>query len=397
MKIIHTSDWHLGHVLYNYSREEEQHDMLRQMTETVKAHRPDAFVISGDIYDTMQPTSAVQTMLTDALMSIHNACPEMLIICIAGNHDSGSRHTIFRTPWKALRVEMVGTISRDSRLEDYIFKVEGKGYIVAVPFAADRFMPDDVYVRLQEIVAERNADEQLPVFLTAHLAVARCDRRGHEQSSDDNIGGLDCQELSVFGEGYDYVALGHIHKQQCLDPDRRIYYSGTPIAVSFEEAYSGNSHGVMLVECDGHGNEVTVRPLEIKNPRPLVNIPPDGYASWEEAKRLLADYPDDIPAYIRLNVEVDDYLPSGANDEAATTAAGKKCRFCIINTRRKPAATQDEARRSFTTSEFKQLDTTDVARMWIESKGGIFDDDMKAIIEEVKKDVTLNHDNQQTS
>ena len=387
MKIIHTSDWHLGHALYNYSREEEQADMLRQMTRIVEKEKPDAFVISGDVYDTMQPSASVQTMLADALVEIHRANPTMLIVCIAGNHDSGSRHTIYRTPWKALNVEMVGNISRDSRLEDYIFKVEGKGYIVAVPFAADRFMPEDVYVRLLEMVDEMNREEQLPVFLSAHLAVARCDYRGHDMSTDENIGGLGCQELSIFGEGYDYIALGHIHKYQKLDTDGRIFYCGTPIAMSFDEVYRGNRHCVMLVECDRHGAIPQVTPLEINNPRPLVNIPQEGFAEWEEVKREFMNYPDDIPSYIRLNVEVENYLTSGANDEAGAIASTKACRFCLINAKRKESIQKENERRVFTTSEFKQLDTTEVARMWIESKGAIFDDEMRQIIEEVKRDI----------
>ena len=387
MKIIHTSDWHLGHALYNYSREEEQADMLRQMTRIVEKEKPDAFVISGDVYDTMQPSTSVQTMLADALVEIHRANPKMLTVCIAGNHDSGSRHTIYRTPWKALNVEMVGNISRDSRLEDYIFKVEGKGYIVAVPFAADRFMPEDVYVRLLEMVDEMNREEQLPVFLSAHLAVARCDYRGHDMSTDENIGGLGCQELSIFGEGYDYIALGHIHKYQKLDTDGRIFYCGTPIAMSFDEVYRGNRHCVMLVECDRHGAIPQVTPLEINNPRPLVNIPQEGFAEWEEVKREFMNYPDDIPSYIRLNVEVENYLTSGANDEAGAIASTKACRFCLINAKRKESIQKENERRVFTTSEFKQLDTTDVARMWIESKGVTFDDEMRQIIEEVKRDI----------
>ena len=387
MKIIHTSDWHLGHALYNYSREEEQADMLRQMTRIVEKEKPDAFVISGDVYDTMQPSTSVQTMLADALVEIHRANPKMLTVCIAGNHDSGSRHTISRTPWKALNVEMVGNISRDSRLEDYIFKVEGKGYIVAVPFAADRFMPEDVYVRLLEMVDEMNREEQLPVFLSAHLAVARCDYRGHDMSTDENIGGLGCQELSIFGEGYDYIALGHIHKYQKLDTDGRIFYCGTPIAMSFDEVYRGNRHCVMLVECDRHGAIPQVTPLEINNPRPLVNIPQEGFAEWEEVKREFMNYPDDIPSYIRLNVEVENYLTSGANDEAGAIASTKACRFCLINAKRKESIQKENERRVFTTSEFKQLDTTEVARMWIESKGAIFDDEMRQIIEEVKRDI----------
>ena len=248
-------------------------------------------------------------------------------------------------------------------------------------------MPEDVYVRLQEMVAEINKEEQLPVFLSAHLAVARCDYRGHDMSTDENIGGLGCQELRVFGEGYDYIGLGHIHKYQKVDNEGRIYYCGTPIAMSFDEVYRGNRHCVMLVECDRHGAIPQVTPLEINNPRPLVNIPQEGFAEWEEVKREFMNYPDDIPSYVRLNVEVENYLKSGANDEARMIASTKACRFCFINAKRKESIQKEKERRVFTTSEFKQLDTTDVARMWIESKGVTFDDEMRQIIEEVKRDI----------
>ena len=85
---------------------------------------------------------------------------------------------------------------------------------------------------------------------------------------------------------------------------------------------------------------------------------------------------------------MEDYLSSGANNEASAIADGKDCRFCIINSKRREAAQQLQERRAFTTSEFKQLDTTDVARMWIESKGDVFDDSMRAVVEEVKRELT---------
>ena len=387
MKIIHTADWHLGHRLYNFDRTDEEVALLTSLAGIVAQEHPDALLISGDVFHTCAPGNDVAKRFCDGLLEVQSRSPETEIVLIAGNHDSGSRHTIYRTPWKALGVEMVGNISRDSRLEDYIFKVEGKGYIVAVPFAADRFMPEDVFVRLQEMVAEMNKEEQLPVFLSAHLAVARCDYRGHDMSTDENIGGVGCQELNVFGEGYDYIALGHIHKYQKLDSDGRIYYCGTPIAMSFDEVYRGNRHCVMLVECEAHGAIPQVTPLEINNPRPLVNIPQEGFAEWEEVKREFANYPDNIPSYIRLNVEVENYLTSGANEEASMIASEKDCRFCIINAKRKESVQKEKERQVFTTSEFKQLDTTDVARMWIESKGDTFDDEMKEIIEEVKRDI----------
>lgn len=390
MKIIHTSDWHLGHMLYNFSRDEEQSYMLKRIAQFIEEEKPDALLISGDIYDTTQPSAAAQTMFANALVEMHRANPGMHIVCIAGNHDSGSKHMIFHTPWKALDVHMIGNISKESNLNDYIIKIEGKGYIVAVPFATDRFMPDNIFTELQNIVEERNREEQLPLFLMAHLAIANSDFRGHELSTEENIGGLNCQEIEIFGKGYDYIALGHIHKRQQLDREGHIFYSGTPTAMSFDEVYRGNQHGVIVAECSSHGKEITTRILDINPIRPLVNIPQEGYATWEEVKREFRDYPDDIPSYIRLNVEVEKYLPSVANEEANQIAKEKACRFCLINSMRRESTATTGTVRNFTTSEFKQLDITDVAKMWIESKGDLFDDEIRAILEEVKQDIISN-------
>ena len=101
MKILHTSDWHLGHTLYNYDRTEEQQDMLKQMVDIVVEQKPDVFLLCGDVYHTSQPSASVQTMLANALVRIHDAHPQMAIIMTAGNHDSGSKHEIFRIPWQA--------------------------------------------------------------------------------------------------------------------------------------------------------------------------------------------------------------------------------------------------------------------------------------------------------
>lgn len=397
MKIIHTSDWHLGHILYGYSREDEHRAMIQQMVNMVREHQPDAFVLSGDVYDNGQPSASVQKMLQDALLDLHHACPTMQIVCIAGNHDSGTKHEVFSAPWKELNVSMLGTISKDVGLEPYIIEVPGKGWIVAVPYTAQRFMPDDVYQRLYRLVAERNP-QALPVVLMAHLAVEKSDWRGHELSDDTNIGGLDCQSVSDFGTDYDYVALGHIHKNQSLDKDGRICYCGTPIPLSFDEVYSGNEHGVMLVECSGHGQPVSKQMLQIEPLWPLVNLPicnteaqkddPDaGFADWQTVKHELKDFDREQRVYIRLNVLVDNYLEPGANGEAENICKDKACRFCRpINARRRTLSSEQRdaaATKQFTTSEFRQLDATEVAAMYFQREGLTFTTEMKSLFEQV--------------
>lgn len=391
MKLLHTSDWHLGHVLYNESQEEAQRSMLIQLTDIIREQQPDVLIISGDVYDTTQPSASIQQLFANVIVKMHEACREMTIVCIAGNHDSGSKHMIFHSPWKALNVHMVGSITKDSNLDDYIIPVSGKGFVVAVPFAVERYMPEDVFRKLSEMVAKRN-DKNLPVVLSCHLAVLRSDRRGHDYSSDTNIGGLNCQELEVFGNDYDYIALGHIHKQQQLGQEGRIWYSGTPIAISFDEVYAGNQHGVLLVECKRHKDPVSIKTLTINNPHPLVNLPFEGYAAWEDVKDMLNKYDGTIASFIRLNVEVDDYLQVGAYDEAQRIIEDKNCRLCIINPKRKEASEQKDKVTMLTATQLKQADFVDVAKMYIESRGEVFDDEMKFMLQEVKEMLNVNEE-----
>ena len=108
MKIIHTSDWHLGQNFYGYDRSEDHESMINQLIELVHAEEPDALVIAGDIFDVPTPNTAVQKSFAEVIVRIHDACPSMTIVCISGNHDSASRHEIHQTPWEALKVKMIG-------------------------------------------------------------------------------------------------------------------------------------------------------------------------------------------------------------------------------------------------------------------------------------------------
>lgn len=376
MKILHTSDWHLGHVLYGYDRTNEQQAMLEQMVEIVKEEKPDVFLLCGDVYHTSQPSAAVQTMLTDGMVSIHNAHPQMKIVMTAGNHDSGTKHEIFRTPWRALGVYAVGQLEKENP-DEHIIEVPGKGYVIAVPYANERNIPDGFFQQLLDRVAERNT-EGLPVVLTAHTTVKGCDFTGHDHATEYSVGGIDSFELEQMGEGYDYLALGHIHHEQFVHSGKHnVRYCGTPLAVSFDETFP---HSVSMVEIGKHGEKPAVEKVEIENPRPLVTLPTEGAASWEEAKSLLAKFPDDIPAYIRLNVEIDDFLPVETNAEASSLAKSKQCRFCYINAKRKKAG-QSEAK-VLTVQEFQSENPVEIAKRYAEYSGISFDEELESMFKE---------------
>ena len=334
-KIIHTSDWHLGQNFYGYDRSEEQADFLRQLVDIVSQQQPDALLVSGDIFHTAAPSSAAVTLYVNAMLDIHNACPKMAIVVIAGNHDSASRLQCDSRLWELAGVRVLGGIARDSEgladLDRHIIHVKGKGIVAAVPFAYPASFPlvNDEHVGsdqrqpvyFQSLLDHVNAQNpaQLPVVLMAHLAVNGSDFTGHE------VGMMECVEVGVLGNGYDYAALGHIHRPQ--DVSERARYCGTPLAVSFDEQCE---HSVSIVEIDAHGSMPRVTTERIENIKPLRTIPAGPPVDFEAALEQLQVLVPDERAYVRLNVLVDRYLPNGAQERAALAVADKQCRFCEI-------------------------------------------------------------------
>ena len=389
MKILHTSDWHLGHTLYNCDRNEEQQAMLEQMVNIVEEQKPDVFLLCGDVFHTSQPSNAVQTMLSDGLVKIHEANPEMLIVMTAGNHDSGTKHEIFRTPWRALNVYAIGQLEKEN-LEEHIIEVPGKGYIIAIPYVNERNLPEGFFQQLLDKVAEKNT-EGLPVVMTAHTTIKGCDFLGHDQATEYIVGGIDSIDLKQLGEGYDYLALGHIHHEQYVHSGKHnVRYCGTPLPISFDETYP---HSISIVEIDKHGETPAVKEIEIENPHPLVTLPSKGFASWETAKELLEKFPDDNPAYIRLNVEIENFLPIEAQIEAKSLVAGKQCRFSHINAKRK-ASSQSETK-VLTVQEFQSEHPIEIAKQYAEYEGISFDEEMTDMFNEILSIVADDSRNEQ--
>ena len=366
-KIIHTSDWHLGQNFYGYDRSEEQADFLRQLVDIVRQQQPDALLVSGDIFHTAAPSSAAVTLYVNAMLDIHNACPKMAIVVIAGNHDSASRLQCDSRLWELAGVRVLGGIARDSEgladLDRHIIHVKDKGVVAAVPFAYPASFPlvNDEHVGsdqrqpvyFQSLLDHVNAQNpaQLPVVLMAHLAVNGSDFTGHE------VGMMECVEVGVLGNGYDYAALGHIHRPQ--DVSERARYCGTPLAVSFDEQCE---HSVSIVEIDAHGSMPRVTTERIENIKPLRTIPAGPPVDFEAALEQLQVLVPDERAYVRLNVLVDRYLPNGAQERAALAVADKQCRFCEI----KKTATVEtsHAVRQMTMEEFNHKHPIEVAQQF---------------------------------
>lgn len=383
MKILHTSDWHLGHTIYNYDRTEEQTDMLNQIVEIVNNEKPDLFLLCGDVYHTAQPSASVQTMFVNALMNIHNANPEMTIVITAGNHDSGSRHEIFSAALETMKIYTIGNLTKEN-FDKHIIEIPNKGYVIAIPYTHERNIPEGFFQQIIDYTIKQNTNN-LPIIMSAHTTVKGCDFSGHDHASEYTVGGIDTFDIDQMGEGYDYLALGHIHHEQFVHSGRHnVRYSGSPIQISFDENYP---HSISIIEIDKHGDIPNTKKIEINNINPLVTLPTKGFTTWEEAKELLQNFPNDSRAYIRLNIEIEDFIPVDANATAINIANTKQCKFCYINAKRKTQINSEEIS-TMTIEEFQNESPINIVKRYTKDTNTIFNDEMIELLNAVIEDVS---------
>lgn len=381
MKIIHTSDWHLGHTLYEHDRTAEHAAFLTQLRDIVEEEKPDALLVSGDIYDRTNPSTSVQKMYYKALLDMHEACPEMVIVVTAGNHDSKAMLELGRELWLMAGVRVVGQVERKDGMVDldrHIIGIEGadgmmKGYVVAVPHIFDQnypLMDEDTpreerrcvfFHALQDRVKAVNT-AGLPVVMMAHMTVADCNCEGHDA---DVIGGINEVPHSELGSGYDYIALGHIHYPQTLKGDAGVArYSGSPVPVNFDETYP---HSVSVVTVE-KGQEPEIREVRIKNVRPMLTVPavPSGF---EDAIDGLSAIGDDEECYVRLNILLNEPMPADYMERIAKALEGKRAAYCYCKiTRPETEVVADGT--AVTYDEFRELSPIDVAQRFYKARFG---------------------------
>ena len=396
MKLIHTSDWHLGQNFFEYDRKKDHDSMIAQLAEHIGNEQPDALIIAGDVYDIAAPNTSVQKEFSEYIVKLHNACPSMTIVCISGNHDSASRHEIHQTPWEALNVHMIGKVDFEN-LENNIIPVNGKGWIVAVPYTNDRFLSDGFYASLEQ-KAKEISGEDLPIVYVGHAAITGRDFTGHQTQNERFIGGIECTGIDEIGGIYDYIALGHIHKAQTFD-NGRARYCGSPLPVSFDEVKSGYEHGFTVVQIDSHGSAPAIETHEVECLHPLVNIPSVGYSEWDEAMKELQNYPAEIDAYIRLNILLkdNDLLPHDKEIQVANRLNGKKARHATTNPTREvkeKQGTETDARLSLTMEELQKIDPKSILKSHAAATGREFTEEFDELFDIVFKNINgADHEN----
>ena len=325
MKILHTADLHLGQIIYqNYDRSDEHQHFFQQLEDWCREEQPDALLVSGDIFDIQQPSASVKKAFTEYFVQLHRACPAMHIIVVAGNHDSASRLQADNAIWKYADTTLIGMApsnellkSPDGWQDNYIVKLPA-GFVIALPYMIGERR--ELLQSLLDYVNEQNA-AGLPVVMMGHLAVTGSDATGH----GFEIGKIATQDISSLGQGYDYLALGHIHKPQTIGhPDDALQeqvsypspvarYSGSALHVSCDETYP---HTVSLVEIDRHAGQVNIRQLRIDELRHFFILPADdtSFTSADDAIEAIKTFAEQHKkGYFRLRIDYTTALPTNFN------------------------------------------------------------------------------------
>jgi exonuclease SbcD len=312
LTVFHTADWHLGQSFCGFDRDYEHGRFLDWLLAELQSQKPDALIVAGDVFDTINPSAVAQKRLYNFLAKSHAAVPDLQIVMTAGNHDAGARLEAPGGLLEPFNISVIGTVRQDVAgtidpkrflmpLKDTAGVVQA--IVMAVPFlrpsdvplvknAADPYLDGirELY-RLTTDAAATMRDELNPN--AALIAMGHCHLYGGEESRDSErrlvIGGAEAIGPETFDPRIAYVALGHLHRTQQFDGGR-IRYSGSPIPLSFAEAdYRHQVVNLTFKETQ----LASVAEILIPRTAMLLRIPNDGAATIDDVVLQLEALPPD--------------------------------------------------------------------------------------------------------
>ena len=272
MRILHTSDWHIGRSFHGHSTLDALRGVLEHLVEQVREHDVDVVIVAGDVFDSAAPAAACYTLLSDALRGLADTGANVIVT--SGNHDSAARLGF----QAGLLREGIHVLTDPLRLDDpvVIDDADGPVRFYGIPYLEPgivRHVWPGAVMRTQADAID-HAMSLVRADLQEHPArsvvISHCFTAGVEPTPgverEIRQGSLDVVPLSSF-DGVDYVALGHIHGRQQLAPTVR--YAGAPLHYSFGEG--AKPRGSWLIDMDAAG-EVAATWLDLPIPRRLVTL-----------------------------------------------------------------------------------------------------------------------------
>lgn len=309
MKIVHSSDWHIGQLFYGFDRHHEHQLFLQWLVELLQREQVDVLLLSGDIFDVANPSAQATRLFYSFLQSALRAVPRLQMIITAGNHDSGARMESVRPLLDDRRVHIIGQVPRTNEGEiDYprllvpLRTTEGQiaAWCLAVPYlragdypvvpgAAQAYAAgvEALYHKLLHLALQQRTPQQA-LLATGHLHLREGSLSDDDQHERQIIGGQEGISASIFPDSFTYVALGHLHRAQHLGATGQLRYCGSPLPMSFSEA--SNVQQVLLLQLNGpvlHHVQVVHVPVAV----PLWRVP-KLHANLAEVINELAALPE---------------------------------------------------------------------------------------------------------
>ena len=425
MRILHTSDWHLGVKRQQLDLREEHERFLAWLLKTMREREVEALVVAGDVFHQAQPSNAAQTMYYRFLAACTGLERLRHVVIVAGNHDSATGIDAPREVLSALNVTVVGSLPRDAaqRPERCLVPIPDPNGTVSLVIAAVPYVQEAVlgvalgdggveamqrsyaeafgqlYRELADAAAEAYPDAAL--VTTGHMTVygksdtvkpgdyhTALHRTAQLSDSTDasraphdalRIGTLDALHPDVFDPRFQYVALGHIHRPMPIGGQRHIRYSGTPVATDRTEA-SPRRQVVLVDLAPQQPAEVTV--VEVPVWRDLITLTGSGDTIRTSLRDLQSNA--ELPPAIYIDVELQEGEARGQNWTTAFHAVlderdPRAPRPLLMEVREIAAARADEAAPAAMPA-FDQLTETDVFRAMYKRRHGGSEDGIEPLL-----------------
>ena len=323
MRILHTSDWHLGQHFMGKTRQAEHRAWCDWLMQTVQDQQADALIIAGDIFDTGTPPSYAREQYNDFIVQMHGTGCQLVIV--AGNHDSVAMLNESKGLLGKLNTQVIATVGAEPD-EQVLLLTQRNGdvgaIVCAIPFLRPRDIQrsqagqsaDDKQSDLQQAIAEHYAQlyaraeakraelgVKVPIIGTGHLTTVGVSLT--ESVREIYVGSLTAFPTDAF-PAFDYLALGHIHRPQKVAGLEHIRYSGSPIALSFDE--SKQQKELLQIDLDSTGLQ-SVQVIEIPCFQRLISLKGSLAELEQQFAALAGELDPTAVAWLEIQVEVDDY------------------------------------------------------------------------------------------
>ncbi len=282
MRVLHTSDWHIGRTLYGRKRYKEFSAFLDWLAQTIEDEKIDALLVAGDVFDTSTPSNQAQALYYGFLCRVGASCCRHVVI-IAGNHDSPSFLNAPKELLKAIHVHVVGSSTEDPEDEVLVLRNEQAApelIVCAVPYLRDRDIRvaeagESVEDKERKLIdgirnhyatvgalAEQKRKElevDIPIVAMGHLFTAGGQTIDGDGVRELYVGSLAHVTAGIFPANFDYLALGHLHVPQKVNGSETMRYSGSPLPMGFGEAKQQKS----VCQVEFHRSVTSVQLIDV--------------------------------------------------------------------------------------------------------------------------------------